>query len=306
VRIATRRLVALVLIVGLSGCSTVQTVQPTPAEVCAQPGLWAVLARPRVAATGDLPAPLSAGNAAVAGAKAGAAAAFQPAATAVGGAGQMPGAAFLMTIPLAAAGVVLAPVTAIIGAGAGAASAHSEEEIAAAKKSMTGALDGAKQADALGARVVALAQEQAGRRVYGCGALSSLEACERHSPDLVTVVISIATSPPYFEVEGSVTPDVRLLLSADAEVVRASDGATLYRRSWAYRGRQHGYFDLAADDAKLFRAELARATDSLAAKVVDDLLIGGREEVHSSRQQPEGSVWTVLPPGGSGSGADCP
>ncbi len=171
---------------------------------------------------------------------------------------------------------------------------------------MTGALDATKPADTIRARVAALAQERAGRRVYDCGDLSSADACERQSPERVAVVLSMTVSPPYFEAEGWRNPDLRLLLSADAEIVRTSDGVTTYRRAWVYRGRRRSYFDFAAGDAKLFRAELQTATDALAAKAVDDLLIGGREEVHPSAEQPEGTVWTVLPPGGSGSGADCP
>jgi hypothetical protein len=120
------------------------------------------------------------------------------------------------------------------------------------------------------------------------------------------VVLALTVSAPYFEVEGAITPDLRLLLSADAEVVGTSDAGAVYRRGWIYRGRQYSYFELAADDAALFRAELERATDALAAKVVDDLLIGGREEVHPSAEQPEGSVWTVFPPSNGSRTADCP
>jgi hypothetical protein len=170
---------------------------------------------------------------------------------------------------------------------------------------MTRALEAAKTADAIRARVVTRAEQQVGRRLYDCGDLDDLDAC-RQAAGPVAVVLSMTVSAPYFEVEGPITPALRLLLSADAEVVRANDVAVVYRRAWVYRGRQHGYFELAADDAKLFRAELDTATDALATKVVDDLLIGGREEVHPSAEQPEGTVWTVLPPS-SGSGAeDCP
>jgi hypothetical protein len=88
-------------------------------------------------------------------------------------------------------------------------------------------------------------------------------------------------------------------------VVRASDGAQLYRRAWVYRGQQRRYFELAADDAALFRGQLESAEQALAAKVVDDLMIGGREEVHPSDVQPQGTVWTVLPPARSNSAADC-
>jgi hypothetical protein len=205
-----------------------------------------------------------------------------------------------------ALGIAIAPVAAIVGAGIGAASAHSEAEIAAAQKSMTSALDAAEPAGAIRARVVALSEERVGRRMYDCGDSGNLDACQRRSPEPVAVVLWTTVNPPYFEVEGEINPHLRLLLSANAEIVRTSDAATVYRGAWVYRGRQHDYFDLAADDAALYRGELNTATDALAAKVVDDLLIGGREEVHPSAEQPEDTVWTVLPSGSPSRNADCP
>jgi hypothetical protein len=142
--------------------------------------------------------------------------------------------------------------------------------------------------------------------LYDCGEVGSLDACRQEASEPIAVILSTTVSPPYFEVEGEINPDLRLLLPANAEIVRASDAATVYRRAWVYRGRQHGYFELAADDAALFRTELDMATEALAAKIVDDLLIGGREEVHASAEQPEGTVWTVLPPGSSDPEEDCP
>jgi hypothetical protein len=133
-----------------------------------------------------------------------------------------------------------------------------------------------------------------------------IAACQQQSPEPIAVVLSMTVNAPYFEVKGAITPDLRLLLSADAEVVGTSDAGAGNRRGWIYRGRQYSYFEMAANDAALFRAELERATDALAATVVDDLLIGGREEVHLSAEQPEGTVWTVFPPGRWNRAADCP
>jgi hypothetical protein len=85
------------------------------------------------------------------------------------------------------------------------------------------------------------------------------------------------------------------VLSTDAEVVGTSDAGAVHRRGWIYRDRQYSYFELATDDAALFRAELKSAADALTAKVVN-LLIGGREEVYPSAEQPEGTVGSVFPP----------
>jgi hypothetical protein len=275
-----RCLIAVVLVAALSGCSSEQPPAPVPpalAEVCAQPGLWALYVRTSTTSPQSKPPrPLPPGKATAGGAIQGAA----------------------LSASLGGLGILLAPVAAIVGAGVGLFSAHSETEIAAAEQSLTGALDAAKPADAIRVRVVTLAQERAGRRMYDCGDSPSLEACERHAPEPAAVVLSMTVSPPYFEVEGVRDPGLRLLVSAHAEVVRASDGDIVYRRSWIYRSGQYGYFDFAEDDAKLFRTELQTATDSIAAIAVHDLLIGGRER--------KGTVWTVLPPGGSSPGTACP
>jgi hypothetical protein len=54
---------------------------------------------------------------------------------------------------------------------------------------------------------------------------------------------------------------------------------------------------MSADEARLLRRELAAAREALIAKAVGDLFApGGPAERHEGREQPEGSVWTVIPP----------
>lgn len=299
-----RRVTALVLVAVLSACaSPVRTMPPVPEELAARPGVWAVITRPKTSQGNRVPTPLSPSEAAATGAKAGAAAAFAPAAVAAAGAAETHGdnevaaVAMALAIPLAAAGIVIAPVTAVVGAGIGAGTAHSKAEIAAARTSMASALEAADLPEAVRQRAVVLADERASRQIYDCGQAARPAACVARSNQPLSMLLTLAVSQPYIEVQGSIEPHLRLLISADATVLQISDGATVYWRSWIYRGRQQGYFDLAADDARLFRAELEAATDALAAKVVDDILIGGREEVHKTPEQPEGTVWTVIPPG---------
>lgn len=149
------------------------------------------------------------------------------------------------------------------------------------------------RADAVREQVTALARERAGLHLYDCVGVSSFDACWEQAPEPVAAVLTIELRPPYFEVAASVEPRLRLLLSARAEAFHTNDPTTVYSRAWVYRSPQYGYFDLAADDAAKFRAELAAAENALAEKIVDDLWIGGREEVHASAEQPEGTVWTI-------------
>jgi hypothetical protein len=147
-----RRYIALVLIAAVSACSTVQTVPPAPDEVCAAPGLWAIYVRERLDEPRPaLPRPLPPGQAAAAGA-------WQGGAGSVKAGVELPlGYDEFLSPLIFALGIAVAPVAAIVGAGVGAASAHSESEIAAAEESMTRALTAANAANAIRARAVTLA-----------------------------------------------------------------------------------------------------------------------------------------------------
>jgi hypothetical protein len=317
---ALRRHIAIILIGAVSACSTAERVPPAPAEVCSQPGLWAVLTRPKLEQTAGPPQPLSRGEAAASGATAGAIGSVTAGAMVAGGTlailGQGAGADARISATLAVLGVVVAgaaivagiafaPVAAMVGAGLGAGGAHSEADVLAAEASLTGALEAADPPTAVREQVIVLAERGAGRKLYDCGDMSIVTDCRAASPEPVSTLLIITVSSPYFEVKTSTHQDVRLLLAADAEVLHASDDASLYQRSWVYRGAEYEYFDLTADGAALFRSELDTAIAALAAKVVDDLLIGGREEVHPTSEQPPGTVWTVVRPNATGPGEDC-
>jgi hypothetical protein len=191
-----RRLIAVVLIVAVSACSTVQTVPSAPVEVCAQPGLWAVLTRPGPEGGGP-PTPLSGGSAAAAGANVGALGSLKAGAGLAGemlsghSSGDFAGLEILLAGAILAAGVVIAPVAALVGAGVGAGVAHPDAAIAAAQEDMAAALDSARPADAIRSSVIVLADQRTRRRLYDCGGLATIEACERQSPEPIAADLPV-------------------------------------------------------------------------------------------------------------------
>jgi hypothetical protein len=191
-----------------------------------------------------------------------------------------------------AAGIAVAPVAAVIGAGVGLVKGNDSETIAAASDALRNALVELRPAEAVAADMIAQAKFF-GRDLVDCQASKIATACPMVNGSPVATLVRLQAEPPWFEIEGKIDPSLRLLLRVDATVLHGDVTKPAYLRGWIYRGTLTDYFDLARNDAAVFRAEMATAAQAIAAKAASDLLTGGAE-VHSTPAQPEGSVWTVL------------
>ena len=286
-----------VLALALAACGQpTREVPPTPGSIAAMPGVWAG----SVAATeGEMPAPVPPlARAAAAGhsAKVGAlGSVYGGAELALGALGSGPWGPILAA-GLLATGVVVAPVAAVVGAVGGAAVAASPEEIAAAEASMVRALADLPPPDELLEAVIAEADRRIGMILVDCGAARRPADCTLADAAVPDVLLRLDLDPPLFEIEGEVRPRLHLVQRLSAEVRTNTVVVPLHARAWVYRGNQHRYLELAADDARLLRQEFAAARAALVAKAVDDVLTPGGPERRVGREQPEGSVWTVLPP----------
>ena len=193
-------------------------------------------------------------------------------------------------------GVVLAPVAALAWAAGGSVAGSSPERIAAAEASMQLALSERLAAADLAELFITEADRLTGRPLADCGEALRAAACELPDGTAPDTLVVLALGQPLFEIEGEIQPKLRLVQHLDAEV-RPNDIARVpHVRMWVYRGIQHRYLELAADDARLLRQEFAAAREALVAKAVADLFAPGVPERHVERAQPGGSVWTVLPP----------
>ena len=245
------------------------------------------------------PAPLGRGAAAGHSAKVGAGgsvAAGAGAGAASGAVGSGPWGPIL-AVGLLAVGEVVAPVAAVAGAVGGASVAASPEEIASAEGSITRALADLPPREELLEAVFTEAGRRAGRTLADCGTARRPGDCALADAAAPDVLLRLDLDPPLFKVEGEVWPKLRLVQRLAAEVHTSTVVFPVHVRAWVYRGTQHRYLEFAADDARLLRQEFAAAREALVAKAVGDLVAAGRPaEWHVGREQPEGSVWTVLPP----------
>jgi hypothetical protein len=122
--------------------------------------------------------------------------------------------AFLM-----AAGVVIAPVAAVVGAVEGVAKGNYAEDIAAASSAIREALVAARPTEAIRAGMVERA-EAVGRELMNCPDADSPGACRAAACAPIATLVRVRAGPPAFEVEGKINPSLRLLLRAEASVLR--------------------------------------------------------------------------------------
>ena len=277
-------------------------ISPVPAEVVVQPGSWSILSRPTGPLFDEPPSPLAPGAAAKSGAKTAMVAPLMPA-TVIGGG--MVGAdedsaavGMILFLPLLAVGAVIAPISALVGAGVGATKAHPEAEIAAAEASIEQALEAWEPSRMLRQRLVERGGTSTYRRIMDCGTTASAADCLARAPDDTIMLLTVEMGQPGFAVQGSIEPQVGLLLTARVRLLRVADGREVFCRSWLFRGVAEPYFDLAANEAHRLRSAFETANEALAARIVDVVMLGGTAEVQLQTPQEPGTVRTLEP--------DCP
>lgn len=186
--------------------------------------------------------------------------------------------------------VATLPFMAAGGAIVGASKAHDQAEVDAATATIRKTLETADLGNLLEAAVIREGQS-----------LTKPHLTEWISPDgTVTPTgrpplrLDLLISEPGFKVEGKIDPDITLYLALEGRIVRTDTEEQLYWRSWGYRGKARGYFDMAKDDGMPLRREIESASEVLARQVVTDLFVSNMPvEVSKGHIGAEGTAWTV-------------
>src|SRR5437867_3832471 len=284
--IATRQPVivwlTVALLVGQWGCAAKRYVpQAPPAHVTAQ---LKTIAMPwaRYLPEADLKAPTSGkGMGAAQGAGRGAAGGSVPGLGIAGvgakcmGAGRevgllICGPIFALGLGVAAAG---SAVGGLVGAVHGAVTAESAAKIAAAGTELRNALVESKIQEALRDRVLEVARDRSRLtfvRLDDPGPTAPGEDVDYRPrvDDGADTILEVSLRKLRFEGQGGVNPPVALRVEARTRLIRASDGTELYAESVEYNGSSFTFTQWAADEARLFREELDRASVNLAERTV--------------------------------------
>jgi hypothetical protein len=206
------------------------------------------------------PATVGAGQGAKEGAKAGALAPLVPGAVVVGKSGGDYH-AFVFGLALLAAGVVLAPAGAGVGAAVGALTAPSKNEVERSAAALERALADANLPNVLTWWII----DAGGQRPI-------IHAADLGGPNLDTL-LEIDTPRVVLESKDPIAwrPNLRLRVYMAGRLLRASDHEELGAWSWEYAGPKATLSEWSGDDARLFRAELERAGRALATQVINDV-----------------------------------
>jgi hypothetical protein len=156
------------------------------------------------------------------------------------------------------AGLLLAPVAALVGAIVGAAGAEPATTVERQATAVAAALEELRVPQILNDCVADRLRESppAGRPGSADGASTILE---------VTVEQVGLRGPP------RITPPLTFILTERTRLIRASDGTELYGHWLTYQGRSRPLEAWLAEDGALLREEVGRACRQLAERIVDEV-----------------------------------
>ena len=180
------------------------------------------------------------------------------------------GPVFALGLGVAAAG---SAVGGLVGAVHGAVTAESASKIAAAESELKNALVESKVQETLRDRVLQVARDRSRLtfvRLDDPGPTAPGEDIDYRAwvGDGADTILEVSLRKLRFEGQGGVNPPVGLRVEARTRLIRASDGTELYAETVEYRGGSSTFTQWAADEARLFREELDRASVNLAESIV--------------------------------------
>jgi hypothetical protein len=183
-----------------------------------------------------------------------------------------------------ALGIGLAPIAAVVGSVYGAIAAESAEKVKQAEAALKNAFVDLKVWEAMGDRVFEVAQDRTSHHLVLVAEPPPDTPGEKTDEGSraragVDTVLEVSISSVALVAPPAVNPPLALILQACARLVRTADGAELYPSggddppALAYASASRRFVEWGAEDARLFREELGRASQSLAEKIVDEVFL---------------------------------
>ena len=175
-----------------------------------------------------------------------------------------------------ALGIAFAPVAAVGGMVVGAVKGVPADEVAAAEVTFTRAIAELGVDRALQQRVYRLVREHTGRDAVMLTELAMVEPDAIVAPVVGGTIDSLlAIGVPSLTLvgDGNINPPLVLVARAQTSLRDAPGGTRLYHTRVEFIGAAHTFTEWAADDARLFRAEIDRALGRLAERIVDEVFL---------------------------------
>ncbi len=162
----------------------------------------------------------------------------------------------------AAAGIVLAPLGAVVGAVAGAASAEPAARVEEKETALKKAMEELKFQKVISDCVATALREQIGQAAVAAA------PAESASTILEVTVEKFGLDGPW-----RINPPLTFVMSEHTRLIRVSDDAGLYSHLLTYRGRTRPLDDWVAEGSAKLREEAGRACRDLAERLVDEVFL---------------------------------
>lgn len=165
--------------------------------------------------------------------------------------------------------IVLAPIFALAGGAYGAIVAEPASNVEEANRLLRQAISELNLQESLRERTVQVGRLETDIPYVVLPAESSVNARAMDSLPVNTILVVQITYVTLEDGKGSVNPALRLVLKAQAQLIRKTDGNTLYVLSSEFRGMRHTFREWAAEEGKLFRSELDRGLQDIAVHIIE-------------------------------------
>lgn len=177
------------------------------------------------------------------------------------------------------AGIVLAPVGAVVGGVVGAVKAPATKSIEKATENIRKAWTGLSPNADLRKRVVAAMGDLTKLDVIDLSEAGKPKSFALLAKEGVDTVLDLTVTEFALKTDNSFNPNSTLEIRAQARLIRAADSEELYRRVWKYLGTTWNYRKLAMAEPKHLREEVFSAYEMIAEKLVLDLFATTASEI---------------------------
>jgi hypothetical protein len=170
-----------------------------------------------------------------------------------------------------ALGIVLAPFTAVIGTGVGAANALPAEEVEKAEQMVNTAFSAVDLPERLALALQERVEDDTGRSVVATipGPADGMDLSDYAADAVIEVrVMKVALEGPW-----SINPAIKFVLDARVRLIHLSNSQILWDRRLSYEGPELTLTEWSLNEASPLRKQFALGTTALAERIIDELFL---------------------------------
>jgi len=179
----------------------------------------------------------------------------------------------------AAAGLVLLPITALVGAVIGALSAHPEKEVLAAGKAITAAYIGEPPSERIRDKLIRHAHIHSICGLTGADTVNGEPTVTELAALGTETVLIIDVTHFGITMVGSIDPDIVPYIGVETRYLDSVSGRLVSRSRFYHFGKALNYFEAAASEAEILKTEINQGYQEITNKIERELFGSGSSKL---------------------------